>query len=64
MGRNRQRSCVRIAVKPDFRKGGPTVDMLTQVLELFSRFAVIGGGLRLVWGAIVAGGALFQQIVL
>jgi len=38
--------------------------MLTQVLELFSRFAVIGGGLWLVWGAIVAGGALFQQIVL
>lgn len=32
--------------------------MLTQVLELFSRFAVIGGGLWLAWGAIVAGGAL------
>lgn len=32
--------------------------MLTQVLELFSRFAVIGGGLWLAWGAIVVGGAL------
>lgn len=34
------------------------MDTLTQVLELFSRFAVIGGGLWLAWGAIVAGGAL------
>jgi len=32
--------------------------MLTSVLDLFSKFAIIGGGLWLVWGAIVFGGAL------
>lgn len=37
------------------------MDMLNQILDLFSTFAVIGGGLWLVWGAIVAGGALKDQ---
>lgn len=34
------------------------MDMLNTVLSLFSKFAIIGGGLWLVWGAIVTGGAL------
>lgn len=34
------------------------MDMLTTVLQLFTKFAIIGGGLWLVWGAIVTGGAL------
>jgi len=34
------------------------MDMLNTVLNLFSKFAIIGGGLWLVWGAIITGGAL------
>lgn len=34
------------------------MDMLNTILSLFTRFAMIGGGLWLVWGAIVTGGAL------
>lgn len=34
------------------------MDMLNTILSLFTKFAVIGGGLWLVWGAIVTGGAL------
>lgn len=37
------------------------MDKLNQVLGLFTTFAVIGGGLWLVWGAIVLGGALRDQ---
>ena len=32
--------------------------MLNTILSLFTKFAIIGGGLWLVWGAIVTGGAL------
>lgn len=32
--------------------------MLAQVLELFVKFATIGGGVSLVWGAIVLGTSL------
>lgn len=34
------------------------MDMLNTILSLFAKFAIIGGGLWLVWGAIVTGGAL------
>lgn len=34
------------------------MDMLDSILSLFTKFATIGGGLWLVWGAVVAGGAL------
>ena len=34
------------------------MDLLNSVLELFVRFAQIGGGLWLVWGAVVFGGGL------
>ncbi len=34
------------------------MDMLDSILDLFTKFAIIGGGLWLVWGAIVTGGAL------
>ncbi|MFC2777615.1 MAG: hypothetical protein ACFN4K_06015 [Pauljensenia sp.] len=34
------------------------MDMLNTILSLFAKFAEAGGGLWLVWGAIVAGGAL------
>lgn len=34
------------------------MDMLNAILSLFTKFAIIGGGLWLVWGAIVTGGAL------
>lgn len=34
------------------------MDMLTTILTLFTKFAMIGGGLWLVWGAVVTGGAL------
>lgn len=37
------------------------MDLLNQVLQLFVRFAQIGGGLWLVWGAITFGGALKDQ---
>lgn len=32
------------------------MDLLNQVLQLFVRFATIGGGLWLVWGAVTCGG--------
>lgn len=35
--------------------------MLPQILGLFSQFVAVGGGLWLVWGAIVMGGALRDQ---
>lgn len=34
------------------------MDLLNQVLQLFVRFATIGGGLWLVWGAVTFGGGL------
>lgn len=34
------------------------MDMLNTILSLFTKFATIGGGLWLVWGSIVTGGAL------
>lgn len=34
------------------------MDLLDSILDLFTKFAIIGGGLWLVWGAIVTGGAL------
>lgn len=34
------------------------MDMLNTILSLFTKFAIIGGGMWLVWGAIVTGGAL------
>ena len=34
------------------------MDMLNTILSLFTKSAIIGGGLWLVWGAIVTGGAL------
>lgn len=34
------------------------MDMLNTILSLFTKFAITGGGLWLVWGAIVTGGAL------
>lgn len=34
------------------------MDLLNTILSLFTKFAIIGGGLWLVWGAIVTGGAL------
>lgn len=37
------------------------MNMMTDILELFSQFAMVGGGLWLVWGAIVTGGALRDQ---
>lgn len=37
------------------------MNLLNQILELFTTFAIIGGGLWLVWGAIVTGGALRDQ---
>lgn len=33
------------------------VDLMNQVLELFVKFATIGGGLWLVWGAVTFGAA-------
>ncbi len=32
--------------------------ILTQVLDLFTKFAVIGGGLWAVWGVIIVAGGL------
>lgn len=37
------------------------MELLEQILDLFTTFAMIGGGLWLVWGAIVTGGALRDQ---
>lgn len=37
------------------------MDLLNTILTLFTKFAIIGGGLWLVWGAIVTGGALKDQ---
>lgn len=34
------------------------MDLLNQVVELITRFAIIGGGLWLVWGVIVLAGGL------
>lgn len=34
------------------------MDLLNQVLELVTKFAVIGGGLWLVWGVVVLAGGL------
>jgi uncharacterized membrane protein len=34
------------------------MDLLTQVLEMITRFATIGGGLWLVWGVVVLAGGL------
>lgn len=34
------------------------MDLLNQVLQLVTKFAIIGGGLWLVWGVIVLAGAL------
>ena len=34
------------------------MDLLTEVLNLITRFAIIGGGLWLVWGAVVLAGGL------
>lgn len=34
------------------------MDLLTQVLNLITRFSIIGGGLWLVWGAVVLAGGL------
>lgn len=34
------------------------MDLLQQVLDLITKFAVIGGGLWLVWGAVVLAGGL------
>lgn len=33
-------------------------NLLTQVLDLFSTFAILGGGVWLVWGVIVLAGGL------
>lgn len=35
--------------------------MLAQVLELFTKYAVYGGGLWAVWGVIVLAGGLREQ---
>lgn len=34
------------------------MDLLQQVLDLITKFAIIGGGLWLVWGAVVLAGGL------
>lgn len=34
------------------------MDLLNQVLEMISKFAIMGGGLWLVWGVIVLAGGL------
>ncbi len=34
------------------------MDLLNQVLELVTKFAIIGGGLWLIWGVIVLAGGL------
>ena len=34
------------------------MDLLNQVLDLITKFAIIGGGLWLVWGAVVLAGGL------
>lgn len=34
------------------------MDMLNSVLTMFAQFTTVGGGLWLVWGAVVTGGAL------
>lgn len=35
--------------------------MFQQILNLFSQFAILGGGIWTVWGAIVTAGALRDQ---
>lgn len=34
------------------------MDLLIQILEMVSKFAIIGGGIWLVWGVIVLAGGL------
>ncbi len=34
------------------------MDLLNQVLELVTKFAIIGGGLWLVWGVVILAGGL------
>lgn len=34
------------------------MDLFNQVLELFTKFATIGGGLWLVWGVVILAGGL------
>ena len=34
------------------------MDLLNQILTLITKFAIVGGGLWLVWGAIVLAGGL------
>lgn len=51
----------RVRVAESLDTGGMAVTQLTQILELFSKFAIIGGGLWAVWGAITFGGALKDQ---
>lgn len=36
-------------------------EVITQVLDLFSRFAMIGGGLWTVWGCVMLAGGLKDQ---
>lgn len=35
--------------------------MLSQIMTMMSQFVAVGGGLWLVWGAVVLGGALKDQ---
>lgn len=35
-----------------------TMDMFNKILDLLSQFVAVGGGLWVVWGAVVLGGAL------
>lgn len=41
-----------------YKTGGNIVDLLGQILEIITKFAIIGGGLWTVWGAIVLAGGL------
>ncbi|MDY5129823.1 hypothetical protein [Actinotignum urinale] len=37
------------------------MNMLAQALDMFSKFAIIGGGIWTVWGIIVLAGGLKEQ---
>lgn len=37
------------------------MNMLSQALDMFSKFAIIGGGIWTVWGIIVLAGGLKEQ---
>ena len=39
------------------------MELLNQVLTLVTKFAIIGGGLWLGWGLIIAAAALFSSVV-